>query len=293
VLYNENMKVIKSAFLGFCMGVRRAVSMAEAESVRLADCKGQVYTLGPLVHNPKVSASLEARGIKTLKEPPLALNGGSVIIRAHGIRPQTEADLLQKGAKIVDATCPKVKTSQLKAEELARAGYRLFLAGEAEHAEIEGITGYAGEANCAVVSNAAEAASKAKKLRETVTDAKIALIGQTTISEEEYNAIGKAIKEYFPNLEVIQTICSATKDRQHALRDLLGQVEAVLIAGGKDSANTRRLLAIAQESGKPCALVENAAEIPQEFYGYSIVGLSAGASTPDEVIEEIEAAFKN
>jgi 4-hydroxy-3-methylbut-2-enyl diphosphate reductase len=280
------MKVIKSAYLGFCMGVRRAVSLASS-------CGGQAYALGPIVHNPKVSASLEAGGIKTLKELPDSLKNCTVIIQAHGIRPEIEADLLKRGAKITDATCPKVKTSQLKAQELAKAGYRLFLAGEAEHAEIKGIVGYVGGDNYAVVSNAAEAKIEAKKLLETAPGAKTALIGQTTISEEEYGAIGEAIKEYFPNLEVVQTICSATKDRQSALRGLLGQVEAVLIAGGKNSANTQRLLAIARESGKPCALVESAAEIPREFFNYGAVGLATGASTPDEVIEEIEQALNN
>jgi 4-hydroxy-3-methylbut-2-enyl diphosphate reductase len=289
VLYNQNMKVIRSKILGFCMGVRRAVSLAETETA----AGGQVYALGPIVHNPKVAASLEAGGVKTLKELPDSLKNCTVIIQAHGIRPQMEADLRRRGAEIADATCPKVKTSQNKASELSRAGCRLFLAGEAEHAEIKGITGFAAEGSYAVVSNAAEAAAEAKKLHDTAGDVKTALLGQTTISEKEYRAIGEAIRDYFPNLEMEQTICSATKDRQQALRDLLEQVEAVLIAGGKNSANTRRLLAIAQERGKPCALVESASDIPQEFKNFNIVGLASGASTPDSVIDEIEAALNN
>jgi 4-hydroxy-3-methylbut-2-enyl diphosphate reductase len=139
-----------------------------------------------------------------------------------------------------------------------------------------------------VVSNANEAQAAAKKLYETDKDAKTALIGQTTICEEEYSSIGEAVKKYFPALEVVQTICAATRERQQALRRLLDRVEAVIIAGGKDSANTRRLLAIAQESGKPCTLVETAAEIPSAFRAYETVGLCAGASTPDSVIDEID-----
>jgi 4-hydroxy-3-methylbut-2-enyl diphosphate reductase len=288
------MKIIRSKVLGFCMGVRRAVSLAEAEADRVKSTGGQVYTFGSLIHNPKVLSDLENRGVKVLKDSQQNLVKSSVIIRAHGIDPKIEKDLRGRGARIVDATCPKVKASQLKAQELSRAGYCLFLAGEAHHAEIEGILGFTkdGESSvsaCVVVGNAAEAETAAKKLQEAKKCAKTALIGQTTISEEEYAAIGEAIKKYFPNLEIIQTICSATKDRQKALRDLLDDVDAVIIAGGKDSANTRRLLAIAQESGKPCALIENSGEIPDIFKTFGTVGLSAGASTPDSVIDEIEA----
>jgi 4-hydroxy-3-methylbut-2-enyl diphosphate reductase len=182
----------------------------------------------------------------------------------------------------------------LKAEELARAGYSLFLAGEANHAEIEGILGYAQSCNapfCVVVDNAADAGKAAKKLYKINSDTKTALLGQTTISEELYRSIGDAIGIFFPNLEVIQTICASTKERQQAIRDLLNEVDAVIIAGGRKSANTNRLLEIARESGKPCVLVENVGEIPPEFYTYKTVGISAGASTPDSVIEEIEQAL--
>jgi 4-hydroxy-3-methylbut-2-enyl diphosphate reductase len=120
---------------------------------------------------------------------------------------------------------------------------------------------------------------------------KTALIGQTTISEEEYRSIGEAIKKYFPALEIIETICAATRERQDALRELLDKVDAVIIAGGKESANTRRLLAIAEKQGKPCALSESAADIPAGFAAFQTVGLCAGASTPDTVIDEIEDAL--
>jgi 4-hydroxy-3-methylbut-2-enyl diphosphate reductase IspH len=121
--------------------------------------------------------------------------------------------------------------------------------------------------------------------------AKTALIGQTTISEEEYRAIGGGIKKYFPDLEIIQTICAATKDRQDSLRRLLDKVDAVVVAGGRESANTRRLLTIAREGGKTAVLVESPREIPAGFAAYKTVGLCAGASTPDTVIDAIERAL--
>ena len=273
------------------MGVKRAVDIAAAEAQKGSG----VYTLGPLIHNPKVLKDLNDMGIQTLEEIPCEGEKHTVIIRAHGISPVTENELRAKGCRVVDATCPKVKASQLKAEELSRAGYRVFLAGETAHAEIEGIKGYAAcedEHFCEVVGSAQEALKKAKKLYSVNSDVKTALLGQTTISDDEYRVIGEKIQLFFPNLEIIQTICAATKERQNALRELLPEVDAVIIAGGKDSANTRRLLTIAQESGKPAALAEDASEIPQSFFAYKTVGICAGASAPDSVIEEIEAALK-
>ena len=289
------------------MGVRRAVNMAEQASGALTSgaltsgaftsgaftSGAPAFSLGPLVHNPTVLAELEKCGIKTPDKLPADINGCTLIIRAHGISPEIEKDLRNKGARIVDATCPNVKKSQLKVQELASKGYSLFLAGVAEHAEIEGLLGYASRAPfCAAVANsiAAQTAAQtaAAEIYKRDKNSKTALLGQTTISEDEYSRIGKEIKKYFPNLEIIDTICAATADRQQALRELLNKADAVIVAGGKDSANTRCLFSIAQDSGKPCALIEDSGEIPAAFYSYKTIGLCAGASTPDSVIDEIE-----
>jgi len=291
------MTIIRARVLGFCMGVRRAVELAASQA---KNSKGAVvYTLGHLIHNPQVLADLEKQGVVALKQDALdqiSEKGKNccVIIRAHGISPQTEEKLRGMECKITDATCPNVKKNQLKTQELSRAGYSLFLAGESAHAEIEGITGYARCAPfCKTVMNIEQAREAAAALRETNGNAKTALIGQTTISQDEYRAIGNEIKEYFPNLEIVNTICAATAERRQALRELLSEVEAVIIAGGKESANTRRLLVIAQESGKPCALVEHPDEIPKDFHGFKTIGISAGASTPDSLINEIEKTLTN
>jgi len=286
------MKIIRSEILGFCMGVRRAVELATAEADRGT---APVYTFGPLIHNPVVLSDLESRGVKVLDVLPQNIEG-CVIIRAHGIGLDVEEKLRSAesgaGCRVIDATCPRVKASQIKAEELAFAGYSLFLAGTPEHAEIEGIVGYTGSAPFrAVVCCALDAEREAAKLYRKNNDAKTALLGQTTISEDEYFKIGEAIKILFPNLEIINTICPSTTERQQALRELLNKVDALIIAGGKESANTRRLLAIAEESGKPCALVENPDEIPPSFRSFETVGLCAGASTPDSLIDEIEKAL--
>jgi len=288
------MTIIRARILGFCMGVRRAVELATVQAQKAAEEGFQLYTLGHLIHNPQVSADLEKRGVITLKQnyfEQIRDKGENhrVIIRAHGISPETEETLRDTGCAIIDATCPNVKKNQLKTRELSRACYGLFLAGESAHAEIEGIIGYASSAPfCETVVNARQARDAAAALYQTNSNVKTALIGQTTISEEEYRNIGDEIKKYFPNLEIVNTICSATAERQQALRELLIDADAIIIAGGKESANTRRLLLIAQESGKPCAMVEQVGEIPENFYGFKTIGISAGASTPDSLIDEIE-----
>jgi 4-hydroxy-3-methylbut-2-en-1-yl diphosphate reductase len=293
------MTIIRARVLGFCMGVRRAVELASAQADKAVREGSSLYTLGHLIHNPQVLADLEKQGVITLNQNALdqikekGKNCG-VIIRAHGISPQTEEKLRGMECKVTDATCPNVKKNQLKTQELSRAGYSLFLAGESSHAEIEGITGYASSAPfCKQVMNTEQAREAAAALREANREAKTALIGQTTISQDEYRAIGNEIKKYFPNLEIVNTICAATAERQQALRELLGEVEAVIIAGGKESANTRRLLLIAKESGKPCAIVECVDEIPGEFFRFKSVGISAGASTPDMLIDDIENNLTN
>jgi 4-hydroxy-3-methylbut-2-enyl diphosphate reductase len=303
------MEVCKARVLGFCMGVRRAVEMAYGElaasndptgassssSASASAMAGRVYTMGPLIHNPQVLDDLKKRGVEVLDENnlPKDLKGAVVIIRAHGISPVLEAELVSRGARLLDATCPKVKASQMKAQSLSQAGYQVFLAGEEFHGEVIGIMGYA--PSCIVVANPAEASAEAERLSKTLPAGgfagKTALIGQTTISEDEYRAIGEGIRAFFPRLEVIDTICGATRDRQEALAELCGQVDAVVVAGGRTSCNTRRLLAIAQGLGKPAWLAESASDLHPEIYAYKRVGLSAGASTPDQVIAGIERAL--
>ena len=244
-----------------------------------------------------------------------------MIIRAHGVSPFDESTLREKKAKIIDATCPHVKLSQNSAFMLAEKGYTVFLAGEKEHAEIKGIHGYvmAGEhalpgrsraagtpeEKCFIVGTPEEAEQAAQGLckekgrncTRSLKSQKTALIGQTTISQAEYHAIAHAIKKYFPDLEVGNTICGATRDRQDALRELCSCVDAVIIAGGKESANNRRLLSIAESLGKKAWLVEDKKGLletdlhKEEDDTLATIGISAGASTPDSVIDEIEQAL--
>jgi len=296
------------------MGVRRAVEMAD-EAISAASALS-IYTLGPLIHNPQALASLLRRGVKILDEAEFftgspsggrRFDGATVIIRAHGISPETEQMFREQGARIIDATCPRVKASQNTARRLAEQGYRVFLAGEKDHAEIKGIYGYitAGTHNrepapgfspeivCNIVGNPEDADRAACELRKILKGdmVKTVLVGQTTVSEDEYHSIAEAIKKHFPDLEVKNTICGATRDRQNALKELCDTVDAVIIAGGKESANTRRLLSIARSCDKPAWLAESALDLSEDVKAFAVVGLSAGASTPDHVIDEIERAL--
>jgi 4-hydroxy-3-methylbut-2-en-1-yl diphosphate reductase len=294
------MKVVRAGILGFCMGVRRAVEIAERASLETGRAGG-LYTLGPLIHNSQVLESLRKQGIVCQNENDLSSlsSDSTVIIRAHGVSPVIERELSKKGINILDATCPHVKLSQSKARSFVENGYRLFIAGEEDHGEIAGIKGYAEDgfslglpsAACFVVSNAEEALNTAKELYRCEPEAKTALIAQTTLRAEEYRAIGERIQRFFPSLQIVNSICTATVDRQNALREL-ANVDAVIIAGSRESANTQRLLSLARELGKPAWLTEAVSDIPAEIGAYKTVGLSAGASTPDDLIDEIEEAIK-
>jgi len=296
------MKVVRAGLLGFCMGVRRAVEIAERASPETSR-SGGLYTLGPLIHNSSVLENLKKRGFLCVGDDEISSlpADSTVIIRAHGVSPIIERELSKKGIRVLDATCPNVKQSQRKARSFVESGYRLFIAGEENHGEIAGLRGYAEDgcprvgasavSPCFVLGNAEEADAAAGELYRREPEAKTALIAQTTIRAEEYRVIGENIRRFFPSLEIVNSICAATVDRQRALREL-ENVGAIIVAGSRESANTQRLLSIAKEMGKPAWLAEAVSDIPPEIAAYETVGLSAGASTPDDLIAEIEDALR-
>jgi 4-hydroxy-3-methylbut-2-enyl diphosphate reductase len=231
-------------------------------------------------------------GFSVLNEDnlPETLAQSATVIRAHGVGPQTRQDLLRRGTRIIDATCPKVRKSQLKARELFEKGFAVFIAGEKNHGEVRGIRMFAPDS--LVVENEDGAFKAAKTLFSTNRTAKTAIIGQTTISSAEYQAICAAVRQFFPDLAVYDTICGATVARQKALAGLCGEADALVIAGDPASSNTRRLLAVAKELAKPAWIVSRASALPPELGSFGTVGLSAGTSTPDALIGEIERAIQ-
>ena len=270
------------------MGVRRAMDLAEKS---LQDIPAQgVYSLGPLIHNPQVMEDFDDRGLLVIEEDDLEslAPGARVIIRAHGVSPATEETLLGIKSEVVDATCPRVRTSQKLVARAKGMGRAVFLAGDSGHGEIKGLAGH--DPSCSVFANQAAALDflKSTKAAGIASNESPLLIAQTTFSKTELDAIALVLKERWPLLEVAHTICRATEERQESLLELLDQVDVVVVVGGKNSANTRRLHALAVERLEKSILIETADELPSWIFAEERVGLTAGASTPDSIIQAVE-----
>lgn len=296
----RRLTVIRAEVLGYCMGVRMAVE-AVLRALKENPLR-PVYTYGPLIHNPAALEHLKTLGVEIL-EPfsraqgsplsaesaaafaPLPDNfgGRAVVIRAHGIPPLELEALKKRGARIIDATCPRVLSSQRLAQKFASEGIPVILAGDKNHAETAGIAGFA--PGCTVLENTADA--KLFVQSENLPNC-AALIGQTTIRQAEYDGIAEILSSRIAQLKVCPTICPATEERQAALARLASLTDGILVIGGRNSANTQRLFAAAKALS-PCAwLIESAEEIPDEAFSIECIGIAAGASTPDEIIDSVE-----
>lgn len=277
------MKVIRADVLGYCMGVRRAVETA-CDALLQNGNRKKVYTLGPLIHNQTALNALKKRGLEILAEcdADKAAKTGVVIIRAHGISPEVARRLEVPGCSIINATCPRVMASQKIAAQYAEKNAVVILAGDRNHGEVTGIAGYAGP-RFILVRNRKDAAVLSLKYSE-----KAVLLAQTTFSSSEFEAIADILRDKYPLIDVMNTICPATKERQEALQRLCPQVDGVLVIGGRNSANTERLFQTAKKLCSCANLIETADEIPERYFAMEKVGITAGASTPDEVIDEVE-----
>jgi 4-hydroxy-3-methylbut-2-enyl diphosphate reductase len=242
-----------------------------------------VHTLGPLIHNRLVLEELEKKGVTQIDSVE-EIEEGTVIVRAHGIKPEVRKQLEGKGVTLVDATCPLVQKSQEIVETYSQRGYHIIIVGDKNHGEVQGLAGFA--QRYTVISTPEEA-------QIISLPSKVLVIGQTTIRREEYHRIAEIIKSRGQDVEIHDSICDSVEKRQKALRSLAAEVDALLVIGGKNSANTKNLFRSAQQLNKPVWHIESADEIPQEITRYERIGLSAGASTPDWVIDEIEVALED
>lgn len=278
------MKIIRASVLGFCFGVRRAVELAEKALVENID--KTVYSLGPLIHNENALRALGEKGLHAVDESHVSEipDGSVVIIRAHGVAPSVTNALEAKKCKIIDATCPRVKASQKMVERYSSENDYVVLTGDRNHGEVIGIAGYAGE-NFSQIQDFEEAKNFEIPRSE---EKNVILLSQTTYSPKEFEKIESLFRTKFRNLAVMNTICPATNERQQALLELCSRVDGVLVIGGKNSANTKRLYQTAAANCKLAAHIQSAADIPQEFFNLKTIGITAGASTPDEIIEEVE-----
>jgi 4-hydroxy-3-methylbut-2-enyl diphosphate reductase len=269
------MKVFLADKAGFCFGVKRAISTAfEAADGR------NVYCLGPLIHNPQEVERLRQAGVKTVENFTSLKPGDSLIIRSHGVPPRVLAQAREKGLQIIDLTCPFVGKAQRDAEALHQEGYQVVVVGEKKHPEVQSILGYAGD-NAVVVETAEE-------VEGLTLQSRVGIVAQTTQSYGNFSEIVLKLLRLSKELKVFNTICNSTKERQDAARLLAGQVDVMLVVGGRNSANTSRLVSVCRKEGKPTYHIEVADEIqPAWLEGVSTVGVTAGASTPDWVVEGV------
>ena len=270
----DRLEVILADYLGFCYGVKRAIKIARENAAP----DGSACTLGPIIHNPQMVERLKDEGVGTI-DCLDDLKRGKVIIRSHGVGPETYERAEAMGLECVDATCPHVKKAQLSAKELAEEGRFVVIVGEKEHPEVHSIVQWAG-GNVAVIETVAEAASVPNASR-------LGIISQTTFSGERFREIVSALLDKSRDIRVMRTICTATDQRQRAARELASKVDVMLVIGGKNSANTTRL---AQLCAKICRTyhIETAEELrPAWFDNIEKIGITAGASTPDWIIKEV------
>ncbi len=270
------MKIILAKTAGFCMGVKRALDIA-LKSAENHD--GHVFTHGPLIHNPQAVRMLEERGVKPADDLD-GVEGGCVVIRAHGIPLDETEKLRARGFEIVDATCPHVRRSQKTVRRYSSEGWRVIIVGDRDHAEIAGIEGYC-EGPYAVISTEAEA-------REVEMGRRTVVIAQTTFSEETYERIAAILKGRDRKVVVENSICRATQKRQAEAAELGTRCEAVIVVGGRHSANTRRLVEIASQTGTPTFHVETADELDIDaLKKFNTLGVTAGASTPSWITQGV------
>lgn len=273
------MRVIVAKTAGFCMGVRKAMDNVLDAAIRRERDDGAVYTEGPLIHNPQVLEKLEKKGISVLKKDT-DLAKSTVVIRAHGITPKRRQELEASGAEICDATCPRVKRVQLIIEEHAKKGYSTIIVGDEGHAEVVGLLGYT-EGNGYVISSPEDVSGLPEM-------EKICVVAQTTQDMSTYTLTVEKLKQRYGNHKVFETICSSTSRRQEEVISLSEEVDAMIVVGGRGSANTNRLVQISADRGTPTFLVETENELDlRKLLDYDVVGVTAGASTPNWLLQRV------
>ncbi len=266
---------------GVCFGVERALRLAESA---LKDSPQPVYTLGALIHNPIVVAELEEQGICLANQIEDA-DCGTLVIRAHGVPPQTIIEAEQKGLTVIDATCPFVKRAHDAVDELVKGGYQVVILGEPGHPEVEGIKGHAAP-DAFVISSPDELTSV--NLR-----ARVGLVVQTTQTEERLQQVVSLMLPHVHELRVYNTICAATRERQEAAAELAADCDVMIVIGGKNSGNTRRLADICSGLCLNTHHIQSSDELePSWFENAKHIGITAGASTPQSHIQRIVQAIE-
>ena len=275
------MKAIVAEGAGFCFGVKRALKMA-FEAARKGD--GTVVTLGAIIHNPQVVARLEEEGLHVVRNLD-EVEGGTLVVRSHGLPRKVIAEAEAKGMTIVDATCPFVKQAQERAAQLEREGHAVVVVGEEDHPEVLSITGS--------LEGAATVVDGTTVLPELPKARRYGVVCQTTQPQEHLSAVVQDLLSKAREIKVFNTICEATFARQQSALEMAREVDVILVVGGRNSANTRRLWELCRDAGCDAYHIETADELePKWFEGKEEVGITGGASTPQWIVDDVVAAVE-
>jgi 4-hydroxy-3-methylbut-2-enyl diphosphate reductase len=282
------MEVIRAKSAGFCMGVSLALRKLD-DVIEHQREPGHIYILGSIIHNPQVVREYAELGVHSVASPEEIPREATVVVRAHGITRQVEQALVERGVEIIDATCPKVKAACIKIQRCTAAGQTLLLYGEEHHPEVRCLLSYAGGATS--VFDSFETFSK----QGLISGCSYCLAAQTTQDRSIFERIIADLRANDAiDISIQNTICDATRCRQGEAVDLARKVDYFIVAGGYNSSNTKRLAQVVEAQGTGALHIEMADELPLErLRQYSKVGLTAGASTPNKIIDEIEQVLKS
>ncbi len=279
------IEIIIAPHAGFCFGVKRAINLTEKSS---KSANKKVYTLGPLIHNPQEVHRLEQLGIYTTDSEDKLEEGDTVIIRSHGIPPVKEKTLHEMGLNVVDATCPYVKAVHEAVTKLVKEGYFVVVLGEKDHPEVIGTMGYIQEAG-----GKGTVIETKEDLKKVLGIDKLGIVAQTTQNEQFFKEVVGELALWSKELKVINTICNATSERQEDVYELAPKVDVMIVVGGKNSGNTRRLYEISKSLNPKSYHVETEEELQKDWFeNAQRIGITAGASTPDWIIEKVRSKIK-
>ncbi len=280
----RKVKVAKSA--GFCFGVKRAIDMVYEEAAK----GGKVYTLGPVIHNEQVVSDLESKGVKVVDNIE-SLDAGqdtTVIIRSHGVPEEIINRLKEKNIRIVDATCPFVSKIHHIVKEKYNEGYHIVVIGNAKHPEVEGVCGWCG--NSADVIGSVEEAGKYSNYK----DKKLCVVSQTTFNYKKFQDIVDILVKKSYDIVVMNTICNATEERQTEAGTIARLSDAMIVIGGKHSSNTQKLYEICKAECLNTHFIQTLDDLDLKlFQSFRSVGITAGASTPNNIIKEVQSYVRS
>lgn len=279
------IKVAKSA--GFCFGVKRAVEVVE-EKIKNTD--GPIYTYGPIIHNEDVVSRFESMGVQVMEEDPdRVYPAGTVIIRSHGVTKAVEDKLKADGHEVIDATCPFVKKIHRVVAEHSAKGEYIVIVGNPVHPEVKGIVGWINGSDFSVISDINDVCQLSVN-----TQLDICIVSQTTFNHNKFEEIVEKIKEKGYHVIVLNTICDATNKRQVEAEEISSQVDAMLVIGSRNSSNTQKLYEICKTKCTDTYYLEKADDFqPSLLRSFQSVGITAGASTPNYIIEEVQTNVRN